>query len=176
MDQSIAHYLEAIKIDPAFADAFSNLGNAYKETGHLDDAMVCYNKALTLEPKYAEAYSNLAATNKDCGKIVEAILLYQKALEIKPDFGDVIANLFHSLVLDLQNFYTNKLTYLLKYRQWSAIGRSERKTLQICIHYLQNSWPKRDVSPVCNPGMRPHTRCRFQSFSRSARDMRRESN
>lgn len=68
MDQSISHYLEAIKIDPAFADAYSNLGNAYKAAGNMDEAMICYNKAISLEPNYAEAYANLAAANKDAYK------------------------------------------------------------------------------------------------------------
>ena len=68
MDQSVAHYLEAIKIDPAFADAYSNLGNAYKAAGNMDEAMICYNKAISLEPNYAEAYANLAAANKDAYK------------------------------------------------------------------------------------------------------------
>lgn len=39
---ALAHYHEAVAIDPAFADAYSNMGNAYKDMGRLPDAIKCY--------------------------------------------------------------------------------------------------------------------------------------
>lgn len=41
-DHALAHYHEAIAIDPTFADAYSNMGNAYKDSGRLQDAIKCY--------------------------------------------------------------------------------------------------------------------------------------
>lgn len=39
---ALAHYHEAIAIDPGFADAYSNMGNAYKDMGRLPEAIKCY--------------------------------------------------------------------------------------------------------------------------------------
>lgn len=39
---ALAHYHEAIAIDPTFADAYSNMGNAYKDMGRLQEAIKCY--------------------------------------------------------------------------------------------------------------------------------------
>ena len=55
---------QAIAVDPQFADAYSNMGNAYKDLGRLDDAIRCYGEALKLRPDFADACSNLAAAYK----------------------------------------------------------------------------------------------------------------
>ncbi len=37
--QAVSHYLEAIRIDPYFADAYCNLGNAYRDMGSVEEAL-----------------------------------------------------------------------------------------------------------------------------------------
>ena len=51
------HYLEAIRIDPSFADAYSNLGNAYRDTGEMENAIGYYLHAVHLRPDNAEVRS-----------------------------------------------------------------------------------------------------------------------
>ncbi|CAN0098136.1 unnamed protein product, partial [Laminaria digitata] len=58
------HYHEAIAIDPAFADAYSNMGNAYKDMGRLQEAIKCYSAAINIKPTFADAFSNLASAYK----------------------------------------------------------------------------------------------------------------
>lgn len=48
LEQAMTHYLEAISIDPLFADAFSNLGNVYKDLGRTDEAIKCYTTAIKI--------------------------------------------------------------------------------------------------------------------------------
>ena len=93
-----AHYQEAIAIDPMFADAYSNLGNAHKDVGQLDEAIRCYTTAIRLKPQFADAYSNLASAYKDGARIDDAITCYRKALSLRPHFPDALSNLVHSLV------------------------------------------------------------------------------
>ena len=47
-------------IQPDFAEAHSNLGNALQELGRLEEAVASYRKALAIKPDYAEAHHNLA--------------------------------------------------------------------------------------------------------------------
>ena len=57
--ETIAHYNS---VGNHSADSFvpiNPLGNALKDLGKLDDAVVSYNKALAITPDYAEAHSNL---------------------------------------------------------------------------------------------------------------------
>ena len=47
------------QLEPDDAEAHNNLGNAFKDQGHLDEALACFRKAVELKPDYAEAASNL---------------------------------------------------------------------------------------------------------------------
>ena len=42
----------------------SNMGNAFKDLGRLDEAIRCYTTAIKLRPTFADAYSNLASAYK----------------------------------------------------------------------------------------------------------------
>ena len=68
-------------------DAYSNLGNVYKDMGRHSDAMDCYLKAIDIRPVFPEACSNLAALYKDQGHIAKAMEWYSKALSMKHDLG-----------------------------------------------------------------------------------------
>ena len=88
---------EAIRIQPAFADAYSNMGNTLKEMHDIQGAMQCYTRAIQINPAFADAHSNLASVHKDSGNIPEAIQSYRTALKLKPNFPDAYCNLSHCL-------------------------------------------------------------------------------
>ena len=54
IEQAIAHYQQAISIDPMF-DAYSNMGNAYNDLNRLEDAIKCYTTAIRLKPTFGDA-------------------------------------------------------------------------------------------------------------------------
>ena len=60
----MAHFHEAIAIDPAFADAYSNLGCALRDQGRPGDAAKCFVAAIQLQPNFAHAFANLGACYK----------------------------------------------------------------------------------------------------------------
>ena len=53
-------FRKAIELDPKYADAYNNLGNALRGQKKLDEAIAAYRKAIELDPKYANAHNNLA--------------------------------------------------------------------------------------------------------------------
>ena len=100
-----------------FADAYSNMGNAYNDLNRLEDAIKCYNDGNTSKPTFADAYANLANAYKEGGRIDDAIICYRKALSLRPDFPDAYANLVHAYLClcDWQgrNAQFKKLTNIL---------------------------------------------------------------
>lgn len=93
------HYRQAINIQPKFADAYSNMGNTFRELQDIGGALVCFKKAIELNPTFADAHCNLGSILKDMGNISEAISCYENALKIKPDFPDAYCNLAHCFQL-----------------------------------------------------------------------------
>jgi tetratricopeptide (TPR) repeat protein len=93
LDQAIAEYQEAIRLDPDYAEAHYNLGLAYHKQGKLDDAIAEYKEAIRIDPSMADAHVNLGVAYADQGKLDEAIAAYREALRINPDLGDAHLNL-----------------------------------------------------------------------------------
>lgn len=69
------------------AIAASNLGNAKKKDGALDEAMALYNKGIEWRPEYASNYRGLAAVTEAKGDIVTAVKQYLKAGDITAAAG-----------------------------------------------------------------------------------------
>lgn len=53
-------YARAIQINPAFADAHSNLASIHKDAGNIPEAISSYRTALKLKPDFPDASCNLA--------------------------------------------------------------------------------------------------------------------
>ena len=71
----------------------TNLGNALRDQGKLEEAVESYNKAISLKPDYFMAYNNLGNALRDQGKLGEAVEAFDKALSIKPNFAEAYSNL-----------------------------------------------------------------------------------
>ena len=72
--------IQLVDIDPMFAGAYSNLGNAYKDMGRMEDAIKCFTTSIRLKPDFADAYANLAGAYRDSHRVDDAITCYRKAL------------------------------------------------------------------------------------------------
>lgn len=89
-----AHYSSlAIKQNPLLAEAYSNLGNVYKERGQLQEALENYRHAVRLKPDFIDGYINLAAALVAAGDMEQAVQAYVTALQYNPDLYCVRSDL-----------------------------------------------------------------------------------
>ena len=90
LPEAIAEYQAALRIEPDFAEAHTNLGNALAQTpGRLPEAIAEYQAARRIRPDLAAVHYNLANTlARMSGRLPEAIAEYQATLRIRPDDAD----------------------------------------------------------------------------------------
>jgi protein O-GlcNAc transferase len=88
----------AIAIDRKVAAYHSNLGNALKAQGRLDEAGACYRRALGLKPGDTVARNNLGTVLKALGRLDEAVACYERVLALKPEDAEVHNNLGNALL------------------------------------------------------------------------------
>lgn len=74
----------AIKQNPLLAEAYSNLGNVYKEKGQLQEALDNYRHAVRLKPDFIDGYINLAAALVAAADMEQAVQAYVSALQYNP--------------------------------------------------------------------------------------------
>jgi tetratricopeptide (TPR) repeat protein len=86
LDSAIACFERAIQIDPAYADAHCNLGNAFIRKDRIKDAIISYKEAIDIDPNFAQPYFNLGILLNNIDKSEEAIACFQSAIELVPDW------------------------------------------------------------------------------------------
>ena len=74
------------------AEAYSNLGNVYKERNQLAEALAHYRHAVRLKPDFIDGYINLAAALVAAGDLEQAVQAYVTALQ----YNQVSITLFRS--------------------------------------------------------------------------------
>ena len=79
-------YEEAIRLDPALAEAHVNLGRLYHDADKLKEAEASYRRAIRYGPELAVACYNLGVVLEDQGRDAAAISAYQRTLELDPRF------------------------------------------------------------------------------------------
>ncbi|XP_026685287.1 UDP-N-acetylglucosamine--peptide N-acetylglucosaminyltransferase 110 kDa subunit-like [Diaphorina citri] len=84
LDKSAHFSTLAIKQNPLLAEAYSNLGNVYKERGQLQEALENYRHAVRLKPDFIDGYINLAAALVAAGDMEQAVQAYVTALQYNP--------------------------------------------------------------------------------------------
>ncbi len=87
---------EALRRKPGNSGTAINLGNALKETGALDEALVAYRQALAPGPHQAAAYNNIGAALME-RDTAEAATCFQHAVEADPTFAAAQINLGQAL-------------------------------------------------------------------------------
>lgn len=93
LSEAIFYNQQCIRVDPNFAEAYSNLGNALKELGDINGAIQFYLKAIKIKPRFPDVYNNLASSYMQLGKTDDAIQTFQMALTLNPRLVDAHSNL-----------------------------------------------------------------------------------
>jgi Tfp pilus assembly protein PilF len=90
--EAIAHYEDALALDPYFPDAHNNLGITLKDQNRTDDAMAHYERALAIDPNHAEALNNVGNVFKERGRFEEAMAHYERAIASQPSYAEAHYN------------------------------------------------------------------------------------
>ncbi|RJP16724.1 MAG: tetratricopeptide repeat protein [Candidatus Abyssobacteria bacterium SURF_5] len=93
LEAALAHYREAVRLEPGNAVAQYNLGNVYFRLGAFESAIQCYNAALLVDPKLAKGYNNIGAALYRLDRIEEAKEAWRRALELEPTIESARENL-----------------------------------------------------------------------------------
>lgn len=88
-----AAYREALRLDPTFVSAMTNLGNLRFRLGDEKGAVAFYEKALALDPEQPEAHYNLGFIEFEKGHLSVALPYFEKAVSLDPGFADAHFNL-----------------------------------------------------------------------------------
>ncbi|WP_299623492.1 tetratricopeptide repeat protein, partial [Pelagibius sp.] len=83
-EKAVADYDKAIELDPKYAAAYNNRGNAHDDLEQFEKAVADYDKAIELDPKYAAAYNNRGNVHYDLEQFEKAVADYDKAIELDP--------------------------------------------------------------------------------------------
>lgn len=85
--EAIAHFTEAVRLEPGFADAHFNLGVAELNLGNAAKAEDHLSRALRLRPDDALTRYNLGVALARQGKIDAAVAQYRDALRLQPSLA-----------------------------------------------------------------------------------------
>jgi predicted O-linked N-acetylglucosamine transferase (SPINDLY family) len=82
-----------VRINPAYWEAHSNLGNALIVQGKHDQAVASYQRVLQLRPQDADTYAKLGNVLHEQGRFDQALASYRRALQLDPRNAGVHYNL-----------------------------------------------------------------------------------
>jgi tetratricopeptide (TPR) repeat protein len=88
LDEAIAEFKEAIRINPNYACAYCRLGATYSAKRELDSAIAAYEKAIEMKPGCADVHYCLGNAYKHERMLDDAIVAYREAIRLKPDHAN----------------------------------------------------------------------------------------
>ncbi|MEZ2320169.1 MAG: tetratricopeptide repeat protein [Microcoleus sp.] len=95
LEEAIALYETAVKLNPKSPLAYHNLGKALQQNGQLEKAVACQQQAIILQPNFTPAYFPLlyAPLPKNSPLIDDIIAVYRQVIENLPNFPLAYINL-----------------------------------------------------------------------------------
>ena len=98
LDQAVACYRQALKINQIDAQVHNRLGGILKMQGNLDEAISHYQRAAELDPDHrAGIYNSLGVALRQKGELNQAIAYYRKALKLTSKDARIYYNLANAL-------------------------------------------------------------------------------
>lgn len=108
VDPAIKQYKRALFVEPKFAEAWVNLGNAFGMKSEYNNALAAFDKAIAIDPVYGNAMFGKAITLRNLGKN-EAAMSLANAILLLYDNANVRKfkeNLMAAGTLDSSSFFT----------------------------------------------------------------------
>ncbi|VDM68731.1 unnamed protein product [Strongylus vulgaris] len=135
----------AIQANNQCAEAYSNLGNVFKERGELAEALENYKYAVRLKPDFIDGYINLAAALVAGGDLDQAVAAYLSALNYNPELYCVRSDL-GNLLKAMGRLEDAKICYLKAIETqpqfavaWSNLGCvfNAQGEIWLAIHHFE---------------------------------------
>jgi len=176
LNDGIATYRRAIKINPKLADTHFNLGNALKRKGEFLKAQRAMKRALALDSNLDSAKLNLAILLRDQGETVKAEKLLERAMREHPDHVSIASNYLFNLnyhITDGQRLLDAHLKFAAVHT--SNINPFSRvyanrpdKNRRLRIGYVSADLYRHSVAYFFEPLLRQHQRENFEIFCYSS--------
>ena len=90
-------WTDTLAKNPNCGMGYANLGFAFFQKGHAEEAIDQFEKAVEINPNDMDAHNDLGMALDEIGQLDEAIAQYQKALEINPNYAGAHNNLGNTL-------------------------------------------------------------------------------
>ena len=87
LEEAIAAYDEAIRLNPNYAEAYNNRGVAKKTLGRHDAAIADCDEAIRLKPDYVQAYYNRGIAKGELEQYEYAIADFDEAIRLEPNYA-----------------------------------------------------------------------------------------
>ncbi|MEM9771714.1 MAG: tetratricopeptide repeat protein [Cyanobacteria bacterium P01_D01_bin.73] len=126
IQEALAEYEQARRIDDSVPELHYNLGNAYSQTGRPADAIASYQQAIALRPDYANAYYNLGNSLLILERNAEAENAYREAIASDGQFAEAYGNL--GILLTQRQAYDEARATLI---QAQTLMQQQGKTAQL---------------------------------------------
>lgn len=91
--KAIDAYMQAVRINQKFAEAWNNLGSVYMVSSQPAKAIDAYMQAVRANPNLAASWSNMGIPYADLGQFTKAIEAYRQAVRINPEDVDAWYNM-----------------------------------------------------------------------------------
>lgn len=88
-----AHYQEALRLRPDFAEAHASMGHVLTQLGRLDDAVRHCREAVRLRPDLPAGHNNLGNALLRLDRTDQAAACYERTLQLRPDLAEAHNNL-----------------------------------------------------------------------------------
>jgi len=111
-EEAVAHYSEALRIQPDFAGAHTNLGLVLAQRRQFDEAINHFSEALQIEPDLAEAHNGLGSVLAKQEKLNDAFRHFSEALRIEPDYAEAYYNV--GMIMVQQEEYEKAIGHFSK--------------------------------------------------------------
>lgn len=98
VDDGIARFREAVRIEPNYADVHIDLGNALEQRGAADEAIGEFATVVRLRPEYAKARVAYGTLLRERGRNAEAIAQFRRAIQLEPDLATAQNELGNALM------------------------------------------------------------------------------
>ncbi|MFC1962591.1 fused MFS/spermidine synthase [Chloroflexota bacterium] len=92
VEEAIAEYDEAIRLDPYHVEAYNRRGIAYEKLGQLQRAIQDYDEAIHLSPQDSMVYYNRGTAYEKQGQLQQAIQDFDEAIHLNPQYTKAYFN------------------------------------------------------------------------------------